>query len=229
MEFPPFTLVTPTDEQVQDAAHAIRELEPGLGQLKLLARLKEENNWTLSEKRFRRLVPSTVAAGIDAAIAEALKILEEDEDEDEDDYEDGCSSDSEFDDASGESMGYGHYEELDDSDGEDDEADLEAEGAKEGHPGERKAVFTDSRKLADDAFAKQIGWRTRTVRLKWNFKLTESVQRCSYCLLCQTNDVFLVNTLTRSWLSALPFVTTSGISSSSPKTSAETRITTPEA
>lgn len=173
MEFPPFTLVTPTDEQVQDAAHAIRELEPGLGQLKLLARLKEENNWTLSEKRFRRLVPSTVAAGIDAAIAEALKILEEDEDEDEDDYEDGCSSDSEFDDASGESMGYGHYEELDDSDGEDDEADLEAEGAKEGHPGERKAVFTDSRKLADDAFAKQIGWRTRTVRLKWNFKLTD--------------------------------------------------------
>ncbi|KAF7331320.1 hypothetical protein MKEN_00009400 [Mycena kentingensis (nom. inval.)] len=52
------TQTTPTDDQVQAAANAIRAKDPDLGRAKLLSRLKAENGWILSEARLKKLVPS---------------------------------------------------------------------------------------------------------------------------------------------------------------------------
>jgi hypothetical protein len=46
----------PTDKQVLDAVRAIRSKTPGMGRAKVLAKLTEENKWTLSENRLKKLL-----------------------------------------------------------------------------------------------------------------------------------------------------------------------------
>ncbi|KAL0566000.1 hypothetical protein V5O48_016019 [Marasmius crinis-equi] len=48
--------VVPTDEQVVEAIKDLRINEPGLGRPKVLARLKEQNQWALSTKRLKELM-----------------------------------------------------------------------------------------------------------------------------------------------------------------------------
>ncbi|KAK7469351.1 hypothetical protein VKT23_003830 [Stygiomarasmius scandens] len=46
----------PTDEQVINALNEIRNTSPALGRPKILARLRAENNWTLSDARLKRFI-----------------------------------------------------------------------------------------------------------------------------------------------------------------------------
>ncbi|KAF2645918.1 hypothetical protein P280DRAFT_465655 [Massarina eburnea CBS 473.64] len=46
----------PTNEQILNAVRIIQTSTPDLGRAKVLAQLKTENNWTLSDNRFRKLL-----------------------------------------------------------------------------------------------------------------------------------------------------------------------------
>jgi hypothetical protein len=54
----PTSPVVPTDEQVKAAAQALRDRNPELGRAKILAQLREDNHWSLSEARLKKLVPA---------------------------------------------------------------------------------------------------------------------------------------------------------------------------
>ncbi|WWC97460.1 hypothetical protein V866_004340 [Kwoniella sp. B9012] len=58
------TNTTPTDEELQFAAHSLRENSPSSGITKLLSQLKIDHpEWAVSEKRFRKFItPSTSSA-----------------------------------------------------------------------------------------------------------------------------------------------------------------------
>ncbi|KAK7443189.1 hypothetical protein VKT23_015787 [Stygiomarasmius scandens] len=56
------TVSSPTDEDLARAIAAIRQESPTLGRPKLLARLKTENNWNLSDARLKRFLNGQEAA-----------------------------------------------------------------------------------------------------------------------------------------------------------------------
>ncbi|KAI0841455.1 hypothetical protein F5Y06DRAFT_259540 [Hypoxylon sp. FL0890] len=50
--------ITPSDQEVIDLVQVIRQEKPDLGRAKVLAILKEDHHWRISEARLKKLVPS---------------------------------------------------------------------------------------------------------------------------------------------------------------------------
>ena len=48
----------PSNDEIIQAVHDLRQTQPNLGRAKMLQQLKESRNWNLSEARFKKLVPS---------------------------------------------------------------------------------------------------------------------------------------------------------------------------